>query len=92
MGFAHTRADKETDWNRNGRTTHNLVVNIRKIKMHMGTGRNRQHGRRTGMEKIRSPRISQKTTRGKRYELKDEDKQSTVDRQPNPHVYLVAAA
>jgi hypothetical protein len=52
-----------------GSTTHNLVVNIRKIKMHMRTGRGGQHKRKTGMGKKRSPRISSpitRTTRGEK--------------------------
>jgi len=32
--LAHTGADKETGWNRNWRTTHNLAVNIGKINAH----------------------------------------------------------
>ena len=45
-----------------------FVVNIRKIKMHMGTGRDWQHTRRTGMKKIKSPRISSLVTRTTREE------------------------
>ena len=44
-----------------------FVVNIRKIKMHMGTGRDWEHRRRTGM-KIKSPRISSLVTRTTREE------------------------